>query len=235
MTDVDITISVGRKEPSAFRLVATLVVAAALSGLALASVFQVTKPIIDANDAEALRQAIFTVVPGSTTMQPLVLRDGVLVVISPDETTGEPIIYAAYDENAVFLGYAIPGSTPGFQDTIRILYGYDPTARRVIGMEVLESRETPGLGDKIWKDESFVANFSALAVDPSIEVVKDGRDADNEVDAITGATISSKAVVKIINEGNERWLDLLPPPGEEPPFAPPAEPDSQDSTIAEED
>ncbi|MHC4142111.1 MAG: FMN-binding protein, partial [Planctomycetota bacterium] len=58
--------------------------------------------------------------------------------------------------------------------------------------------------------------------EPEIVVVKDGRDADNEVDAITGATISSKAVVKIINEANTRWLDLLPPPESVPPPSEPA-------------
>ena len=89
-------------------------------------------------------------------------------------------------------------------------------------MRVLESRETPGLGDKIYKDESFVSNFEQLSVDPEIVVVADGRDADHEVDAITGATISSKAVVKIINQANSEWLDALPSPGSEPVLDDPA-------------
>ncbi|MHC4711116.1 MAG: FMN-binding protein, partial [Planctomycetota bacterium] len=126
------------------------------------------------------------------------------------------------DESGVFLGWAISGAAPGFQDTIGVLYGYDPVRRLVTGMYILESRETPGLGDKIFKDDDFVGNFSALAIEPEIVIVKDGRDADNEVDAITGATISSKAVVKIINEANTRWLDLLPPPESVPPPSEPA-------------
>jgi electron transport complex protein RnfG len=74
-------------------------------------------------------------------------------------------------------------------------------------MEILQSRETPGLGDKIYKDAAFVANFSALSIDPEIITVKKGaKTALNEVDAITGATISSKAVVQIINRGNQRWV-----------------------------
>jgi electron transport complex protein RnfG len=76
-------------------------------------------------------------------------------------------------------------------------------------MEVLESRETPGLGDKIIKDTDFVGNFRNLAVDPTVVVVKAGRTSDNEVDAISGATISSQAVVKIINMSNERWMDRV--------------------------
>ncbi len=65
-------------------------------------------------------------------------------------------------------------------------------------MEILDSRETPGLGDKIYKDAAFVANFASLSVDPEIVAVKKGnKSAPNQIDAITGATISSKAVVKI--------------------------------------
>ena len=54
MSDVELTISAGRKEPSSFRLVATLMVAAACSGLLLSGVYQVTKPMIDANKAAVL-------------------------------------------------------------------------------------------------------------------------------------------------------------------------------------
>ncbi|MEW8139698.1 MAG: FMN-binding protein, partial [Candidatus Thiodiazotropha endolucinida] len=98
-------------------------------------------------------------------------------------------------------------SGPGFQDTIRLLYGYQPKQRKVVGMEILESRETPGLGDKIYKDAEFVSNFDALSVEPEIVTVKRGaKAAPNEVDAITGATISSKAVVRIINQANQQWL-----------------------------
>ena len=90
----------------------------------------------------------------------------------------------------------------------------------MVGMEILQSRETPGLGDKIYKDADFVANFSALSADPQIVTVKKGtRSAANEVDAITGATISSKAVVQIINRGNKHWNPRLDassiPPGDE--------------------
>ena len=242
MSEVELTISVGQKEPSAFRLVATLVFASAVSGLFLSAAYQVTKPIIDANNARELKAAVFKVVPGSTVMQKLALRDGQLIPIADDELTTEEIVYGAYNDDGRFVGYAIENSGSGFQDTIRILYGYDPKTERVIGMEILESRETPGLGDKIWKDESFVSNFSALAVNPPLVVVKDGRDQDNEVDVITGATISSKAVVKIINQGNEHWLTELPPPGQEPPLATPPSTDAEDelptsgtSSVQEED
>ena len=106
---------------------------------------------------------------------------------------------------------------PGFQDTIALLYGYRPDEKNVVGMEILESRETPGLGDKIYKDAVFVSGFSALSVEPEIVAVKKGtKSRPNEIDAITGATISSKAVVRIINETHADWSAQLPEPGSEP-------------------
>ena len=52
----------------------------------------------------------------------------------------------------------------GYQDVIRVLYGYSAEANAVIGLRVLESQETPGLGDKIETDAGFLANFERLDV-----------------------------------------------------------------------
>lgn len=219
MSEVELTIGGQAKEPSSIRLVLTLAIAGMISGFAIAGAYQITKPRIEANKARALREAVFQVVPGSSVMQKLVLRDGALVVLGGDEETDDPVVYSAYDEVGVFCGYALANDGAGFQDLIELLYGYDPVTKRVVGMRILASRETPGLGDKIFKDAAFVSIFDDLAVEPAIVVVKDGRDADHEVDSITGATISAKAVVKIINESNAFWLDQLPL--EAPAYVPP--------------
>jgi Na+-translocating ferredoxin:NAD+ oxidoreductase subunit G len=198
-----------RAEPSSARLVATLGLAGLLSGLVIVSVYQTTLPAITAYKAKVLREAVLRVLPGATRVQRLVYRDGRLIV-KENKGKGEDALFGGYDAEGGLLGYAIPAAGPGFQDTIRLIYGYLPTEHRVVGMEVLESRETPGLGDKIYKDAAFVANFRDLSVDPKIVAVKKGtKSAANEVDAITGATISSKAVVRIINEGNALWIPRL--------------------------
>ncbi len=115
-------------------------------------------PTITANKARELREAVFKVLPGVSQMQPLVFRDGRLVATATP-SAGESAVYGGYDIDGKFVGYAIPGAGPGFQDTIGLLYGFDALRRQVLGMEVLESRETPGLGDKIYKDLEFVGNF----------------------------------------------------------------------------
>ena len=197
------------------RMIFALGLAGLLSGLFIVLVYEATLPMIEANRAAAIRRAVFLVVPGSTALQKLVVQ-GDSLVIAGAQDEGEAI-YAGYDAAGKFLGYAIPGAGAGFQDTIRLIYGFDPGRKRVVGMDVLESKETPGLGDKIYKDAAFVACFAELAIEPEIVVVKNGtKGADNEVDGITGATISSKAVVKIINLSNAKWLVRLPAPGSEP-------------------
>ena len=204
--------------PSSLRLVLTLGIAGLLSGIAIIGIYEATLPTITVNKARELREAVFKVLPGVTKMQALVHRDGELVVVQEPEKD-EPVVYGGYDEQDGFVGYAIPAAGPGFQDTIAILYGFKPDTRRVVGMEVLESRETPGLGDKIYKDMDFVNEFKALDSEPEIVAVKKGtKTASNQVDAITGATISAKAVVRIINEAQAQWVGQLPPAGAEPAF-----------------
>ena len=203
-------------EPSSIRLIATLAIAGLISGVAIIGIYEATLDTITANKARELKEAVFKVLPGVAKMQKMIFKDDKLIATNTQEKDELPI-YGGYDNEGQFVGYAIPGEGAGFQDTIKILYGYKADTRKVVGMEVLDSKETPGLGDKIYKDLSFVANFDDLTVEPEIVAVKKGKkSAPNEIDAITGATISSKAIVKIINQTNQIWLSNLPEPGQEP-------------------
>jgi electron transport complex protein RnfG len=196
--------------PSPFKLIFTLGLAGFLSGIAIIGIYETTLPTITAYKAKVLREAVFKVLPGVTQIKKFRYTEGKLQEAAPSARDDENTIYGGYDDQNVLIGYAITAQGPGFQDTIRILYGYHMEKRLVVGMEVLESRETPGLGDKIYKNADFQENFFALQVEPSVVLVKKGaKSAPNEVDAITGATISSKAIVKIINKGNEKWLERL--------------------------
>lgn len=207
----------GAKEPGSFRLVATLALTGLLSGLVLVGIYLVTQPRILRNQAEALYAAVYRVLPGTQEIRTFVVRDGKLVVYeSPDgNLPEEQAVYAGHRGNGSLVGYAVPGEGAGFQDTITLIYGYDPSRRVIVGMQVLDSRETPGLGDKIITDDEFLANFEALAIEPSIVAVKKGKKVNpNEVDSITGATISSEAVVKILNESSQQWAPMLSPQDE---------------------
>ena len=183
------------------KLMATLAVAGAVAGLAIVLVFQWADPQIQAHRAAALRAAVLEVLSEPASYQSLYVTPGGLSEAAPDgvDTVRAEKVFLGFDESGDPVGYAVTGAEPGFQDFIGLIFGYDPAAGRLLGMKVLESKETPGLGDKIFKDMDFVNGFQG--VETPIVGVKLGAatGADNEVDMITGATISSRTVIGIIN------------------------------------
>ena len=204
-------------EPSSLRLVLTMSVAGLVAGLMLVGVYLVTLPRIQQNRYDAMQIAITQVLDGSESVETWVVRGDALVPYEgpPGVLPEEEAIFSGHDAEGGLIGYAVPAEGAGFQDTVGLIYGYDPVREVVVGMAVLECKETPGLGDKIIFDPVFLASFAALAVAPAIVGTKDGRAAPNEVDLISGATISSEAVIAIINDSIARWQPLLLPPGGE--------------------
>jgi electron transport complex protein RnfG len=197
-----------------WRLVATLAVAGALAGLLIVGVFQWAQPQILEYRARVLTDAIGEVLGGPDRVQTLYVEDGRLVEQPPagaDTVTAEKV-YLGYDAAGAPIGYAIVGAEPGFQDVIQLIFGYDPSTGEVLGMRVLESKETPGLGDKIMKDLAFVAEFDGVT--SPIQGVKESTGGDDEVDMITGATISSRAVIDIINHRLDDLAGVLGGSGE---------------------
>jgi len=205
------------KEPGTGKLVMTVGLAGLLSGLALASAFVLTRPLIEKHHAEAIEKAIFKVLPGTTSFRTFILHGDSLEEMTPansgtEKKGGEApqLLYAGFDGQGQLTGYALMGQEPGFQDILVALIGYDARRRTVIGFEVLECKETPGLGDKIIKDAAFRKNFEALTTDPDIVFVRKGaRHGSNEVEGITGATISSKAVVRLVRNTIREWKGAL--------------------------
>ena len=193
--------AVRRVDVSAFRLILTLAVAGGLAGLIIVLVHQWSRPRIEAHQARVLQEAIFEVLGGPDRYETAFLVDGSFTTQPPvsADTAALERVYVGYDGGGRPVGVAVAGAEPGFQDVIRLIFGYRPDSGEVVGMKILESKETPGLGDKIEKDSAFVDEFAGVAA--PLEGVKAGRagGTPNEVDMITGATISSKAVIDIIN------------------------------------
>ena len=116
---------------------------------------------------------------------------------------------------------AVEGAAKGYADTVRILFGYQPGCQCITGIGVVSLRETPGSGDKIVTDKAFLANFTALdarlnaelsALAHEIRTVKHGTKASPwQVDAISGATITSRAVGKAVNDAAQSLLPKLVP------------------------
>ena len=181
--------------------------------------YQTTLPTIEKNKAAALEKAIFTVLPGAVSKTIFrITADNRLETVEKAEK-GDRLVYAGYDTQSQLAGVAIEASGQGFQDVIRVIYGYNPDKQVVIGFRVLESKETPGLGDKIEKDAEFLKNFEALdvsvtddqsAVQHRIVPVKKGEKNNPwEIDCITGATISSKAIANILGANTSGIIPVL--------------------------
>jgi len=197
---------------STFRLVATLAVAGVLAGILLALVNEHTKPIIDAYRAEQLRIAVYEVLPGAERYSTFYLVEGELTPALPAGAKESEYkrIYAGYGKDGEPVGIAVSRGESGFQDIVLVILGFNPAQGTLTGMKVLESKETPGLGDKIFKDKDFVDQFFAGPELPLVPVkAGSGKGQPNEIDTITGATISSKTVTRIINNAVAEWMPLL--------------------------
>lgn len=189
-------------------------------GVLIVSTYEATRPIIARNRAEALQAAIFEVLPAAESSNTFRLLDsGGFEPANADAASAGALLYAGYDASGDLVGFAIEGAGMGYQDTIRLLWGYDAQAETAIGLRVLESKETPGLGDKISTDAAFQANFDALslALDASgqalahpVVAVKQGEKTEAwQLDGITGATISSVAVAEILDRSANFWLPRI--------------------------
>ena len=199
----------------------TLGLVAMVCGLLIVSAYEGTLDAVNANKQIALERAVFKVLPGASRVETWVADDAGIRPLPAVLPAGVVKFYAAYDAAGVLKGIAAEGAAKGYADVVRVLYAYDPARQVITGLGVVAMRETPGIGDKIYTDAAFLKNFAALDVRLStdlkslanaIKVVKHGSKQNPwEIDAISGATVTSKAVGKGINESAQRLLPRLLP------------------------
>lgn len=191
-------------------LLTTLGGSGMIAGLLLVIVYSLTLPAIEANKQKDLEVAIKDVLKGAERYETLYVVKGALVAKAPQGVDAKKLerVYLGYRTDNEPAGFAFVAAGPGFQDTIVLIFGYDTAKRQLLGMKVLETKETPGLGDKIDKDQNFVGQFRSAAI-PLVGVKQGKRSKPGDVDMITGATISSKAVIRIINTTLERLRPLV--------------------------
>ena len=171
-----------KPESTFMNMVIRLFIIVGLAGAVLGFVYIQTFDVIAAAKKKKLEEAIGQVVPAFDTLN----------VYTRMPATGKDSItfYEAY-KNDSLVGTAIATYTEkGFSGVFKIMVGFDPQGV-IINTSVLEHKETPGLGDKMDKSKSdWSIQFNGK--DPKtykLTVTKDGGD----VDAITAATISSRA------------------------------------------
>jgi electron transport complex protein RnfG len=196
---------------SSFGIVATLAVAGMLAGLLLVTVYEATQPRIQAYKEKMMREAVGLVLQEPASFTTLYLIDGALTADLPQGASEKDFerVFLGLDASGKTVGFAVVHNRAGFQDQVKLIFGYHPADGGLMGMKVLESKETPGLGDAIEKNMDFVDQFREAML-PLTGVKKGaGKGGAHEVDMITGATISSRAVIRIVNEAFERWDPLI--------------------------
>ena len=199
---------------TALRMVVVMGSVGLLAAVLLVATYLLTLPRIQANRAAFLARSITEVLPGAARYAAFVPDDAGGFVPAPEGSDGGRI-FAGYDEADSLVGLAVEAQGQGYADILRLLYGFDVECRCVVGLKVLESKETPGLGNRIETDPGFTANFERLEMrtEPDVlalELVKNGQKTEPwQVEGITGATVSSRAVTDILTRSTMALAPLL--------------------------
>jgi electron transport complex protein RnfG len=199
------------KDVRSWKLLAMMTGGGAIAGLLIVSVYTMTLPHIEEHQGEVMQAAIREVLKAPASYDTLYLADGKLVKTLPSGASAKTTekVYLGHDASGRRIGFALGGTENGFQDPVTVMFGYDAGARKLIAMKVIANKETPGLGNKIETDSVFVNGF-VNASTPLNGVKKDrGKGGPADVVMITGATISSRAVIRIINNTIARWQPLM--------------------------
>ena len=198
-------------EVRSWKLMTLMTAAGALAGLLIVTAYQLTLPRIEHHKGEVERAAVQEVLKAPSSFDTLYLYRGALVARLPTgtNTKGLDKIYLGHDSAGHRVGFALSGTENGFQDPVTVMFGYDAAAHTLIAMKVIANKETPGLGNKIESDTAFINGFVDAGA-PLSGVKKDrGKSSPNDVVMITGATISSRAVIRIINDAIARWQPFI--------------------------
>ena len=108
-------------------------------------------------------------------------------------------IYKAMSDANECVGWSFEAIGSGFADKIKLVIAVDKDFEKIAGFDVLSSNETPGFGDQI-KHDFFRDQFEDAPVgELKLVTVGDSEEPDSEIVAISGATISSEAVVEIVS------------------------------------
>lgn len=162
-----------------------LFIITAVAALLLAVLNNITAPIIAKNEIEKLNNSMSAIMPSANEFNEIDYEDDKIK------------IYEGYD-NGKAVGVCINLSTNGYGGAINMVVGVD-NDKKVTGVDIVSQSETAGLGTKA-ADPEFKDQY--IGKKSGITVVKN-KTKDNEIDSISSATITSKAVTNGVNEALE--------------------------------
>jgi len=166
-------------------------------GSALAAVQVKLSDTIAANKLnETLEQVPALIWGEAPAPESVQITPGILSIAKDGQKSSYTLYRVAQDDKVA--GWVVKAGGQGYGDKLELLIGTDADVQKITGLFVLEQKETPGLGNKIaepqWRNQ-----FVGKATDTPLEVVKGKGQSPTTIDAITGATISSRSVTGIVN------------------------------------
>jgi Na+-translocating ferredoxin:NAD+ oxidoreductase subunit G len=175
-------------------------------GSALAGVHLALNDGIKLNKKNETYNQIPNLVPGASKDR---VEEVVFTVNVGGATTERTAYRALGDDDKTVSGYMLRAAGMGYVDKIEVLIGVDARATKITGIYVLAQIETPGLGSKI-RQKEFVSQFVDKSGGTDITAIKVPPKSDsNDIQAITSATISSKAVCDIVNNAVSEFQNYL--------------------------
>jgi electron transport complex protein RnfG len=172
-----------------------LVAAAFVFGLLLAATNAAWAPRIRQNRIDKLNRMMKSLLPQAEQFE----LDRLLSIRSGKAKARTSELYRVLDGQGRLAGWAFNARGPGFADRIELVVAVDADFSTIAGFDCLASNETPGFGDRI-KNDFYRDQFEGAPVE-TLSLVKSGDPEviDSKIVAITGATVSSEAVVEILN------------------------------------
>jgi electron transport complex protein RnfG len=124
---------------------------------------------------------------------------------------GGRIASQAFSADGEHAGWVLRATGDGFQDRIELLIGLSPDAGRITGLDVLDQKETPGLGSRIKDPPAFRQQFAGKPTDKPLSV-KAKDPTETKIVPISGATVSSESVSDIVNQAVREFKGCLGDP-----------------------
>ena len=202
---------------NSIRMVRLLGTVSLMCGVLIVGTNLATRDRIRQNQETIMRDSVAELLPGvKKQVVYSIAAKGELKVMNGIEGEGQRF-FAGYDAQGKLAGVVIEAGERGYADVISALYSYSPATQTIIGFKVVDMRETPGLGDRVRSDEGFLANFKQLdarvengkEVHPIVTVKHGAKKNPWEIDAISGATISSRAVGRMLQKSVENVTPVI--------------------------
>ncbi len=184
---------------NSWQMIRLLGVVSLMCGLLIVGTERYTAVRIRHNQETIMRESVARLLPGIEKQIIYGIGASGQLAILPNLEGSEPRFFAGYDGSGKFLGVVVEARERGYADVISAMYCYQPATQTITGFQVIDMKETPGLGNKISSDPGFLENFRHLDATGPIAAVKHGaKQHPWEIDAISGATISSRAVGRML-------------------------------------